>query len=252
MAELLTPTSLVALLTLTILEVVLGVDNVIFIAIVSGGLPEEQRPFAQRIGLGLALLGRIVLVLGISWLLGLEKGLFTAVGHEFSASDLILIGGGLFLLYKAVHEIYHTTEGEQETAASKGKATMVTTIAQIVVIDMIFAIDSVLTAVGLTKQVPLIIIAMAIAVAVMMFYATPLSAFIHRHPSVKLLALSFLVLVGVMLFLDGVGQHIDRNYVYVAILFSMLVEALNFRRTRNLERKQSPIRAAAHGVTPKQ
>lgn len=242
MEALLTPQALVALLTLTILEVVLGVDNVIFIAIVSGGLPKEKRPFAQRIGLGLALLGRVVLVLGISWMLRLEETLFRAAGHDVSFSDLILIGGGLFLLYKAVVEIFNTTELKDEEAEhARQSASMGGTIAQIVVVDMIFAIDSVLTAVGLTQQTALIIIAMTVAILVMMFYAAPLSEFIHAHPSVKVLALAFLVLVGVMLLLDGFGRHIERGYVYFAILFSLGVEALNFRRQANLERKRRRV-----------
>jgi predicted tellurium resistance membrane protein TerC len=234
---LLDPTNLVALLTLTILEIVLGVDNVIFIAIVTGGLPEDQREKAQKLGLSLALVGRIILVLGISWLLALNAPAFTLLGHEFTWTDLILLGGGLFLLYKATTEIFKTTELVEETHGAVLKATFAATVGQIVVIDVIFALDSVLTAVGLTKETLLIIIAMTIAILVMMFYATPLSRFIHAHPSLKVLALAFLVLVGVMLFLDGFGEHIERGYVYFAILFSLGVEALNFRRQTNLERK---------------
>jgi len=232
--ELLTAQSLVALFTLIVLEIVLGIDNVIFIAIISEGLPEEQRPRAQRLGLGLALFGRVALVFGVSLLLKLEEPLFTALDHSFSVSDLVLIAGGLFLVYKAVREIFNTTELiEERHVAGKKRASFAGVIAMILLIDMIFAIDSVLTAVGLTTQI--IVIAIACAIAVMMFYATPLSRFISKHPSVKLLALTFLLLIGIMLFMDGFGRHIERGYVYFAIIFALGVEALNFRRRRNLE-----------------
>lgn len=239
MAELLTLSSLVGLLTLTILEIVLGIDNVIFIAIISGTLPEERRQSARTIGLALALVGRIGLVLGISWLLRLETALFTAFGHGLSVKDLILLAGGLFLLYKAVNEIYKTTELVEEGHETKtnGRANMVGVIAQIVVIDIVFALDSVLTAVGLTEQIVIIIIAMSIAILIMMLYAGKVADFIHEHPSLKVLALSFLVLVGVLLISDSFGQEIERTYVYFAIMFSLAVEVLNFRRQRNAERR---------------
>lgn len=239
MEALFTVESLVALLTLTILEIVLGVDNIIFLAIVTGGLPKEKQPFARKVGLGLALIGRIAMVLGLSWLLRLDSELFTLFGNGFSAQDLILLGGGVFLVYKAVTEIYKATELKEVDpgAESGGGDSMVAVIAQVVLVDMIFAIDSVLTAVGLTQQLVLIIIAMTIAILVMMFFAEPLSNFIHEHPSLKVLALSFLVLVGVLLISDGFGEEINRNYVYFAILFSLGVEALNFRRQANLQRQ---------------
>jgi len=239
----------VALLTLTILEIVLGVDNIIFLAIVTQDLPREQQPLARKLGLGLALIGRIGMVLGVSWLLGLESGLFTAIGHEFSIKDLILLAGGIFLTYKAVTEIYKTTELKEEEGVAPKPAkvgmTLAGTVLQIMVVDMVFAIDSVLTAVGLTKQYALIIIAMTIAILVMMFYAGKLSDFIHAHPSLKVLALAFLVLVGVLLISESFGQQIDRTYVYFAILFSLAVEALNFRRQSNAQRKRAEAEAAA-------
>lgn len=231
---------LVALLTLTILEVVLGVDNIIFLAIVTSNLPKDKQPFARKLGLSLALLGRIGLVLGMSWLLKLETELFHALGHGFSAQDLILLAGGLFLVYKAVTEIYKTTELKEEHAEqpqASTAASMGAVIFQVVLVDMIFAVDSVLTAVGLTQEVLLIVIAMTIAILAMMFFADPLSDFIHEHPSLKVLALAFLVLVGVLLLSDGFGEEINRNYVYFAILFSLGVESLNFRRQANLERQ---------------
>jgi predicted tellurium resistance membrane protein TerC len=230
---------LVVVLTLTVLEIVLGVDNIIFLAIVTANVPRERQSIVRKVGLALALLGRIAMVLGITWLLGLDKGLFTLLGHGFSAKDVILIGGGTFLVYKAVTEIYKATELKESEAAPRAATpgSMVGVVFQIMVVDMIFAIDSVLTAVGLTQQVGLIIIAMTIAILAMMFFADPLADFIHAHPSVKILALAFLVLVGVLLISDGFGKEVDRTYVYFAILFSLGVEALNFRRQANLERE---------------
>jgi predicted tellurium resistance membrane protein TerC len=236
---LLDPVNLLALLTLTLLEIVLGIDNVIFIAIITDSLPPERRNFARRLGLGLALFGRVALVLGVSWLLSLEHPLFTVLEHEITISGLILIGGGLFLLYKAVREIFNTTElHEEEHGEVRRRASVAGVIAQIVVIDMIFAIDSVLTAVGMTSEVLLIIVAITIAIGVMMFYAAPVANFISGHASVKLLALAFLVLIGVMLILEGIGEPIERITVYVAIIFALGVEYLNFRRRRNLQRRQ--------------
>lgn len=243
MAELLTIEALVALFTLTVLEIVLGIDNIIFLAIVTQDVPAEQQNFVRKLGLSLALLGRVVMVLGISWLLGLDEVLFTIAGHGFSAEGIILLSGGLFLVYKAVTEIYKATELKEDKGEVKpvkaSAGTMTAVIAQIVVVDMVFAIDSVLTAVGLTQQIAIIIIAMTIAILVMMFYAGPLSDFIHKHPSLKMLALAFLVLIGVLLIADGFGEEINRNYIYFAIIFSLGVEALNFRRQANSERKRS-------------
>jgi len=240
MAELFTPEALVALFTLTVLEVVLGVDNIIFLAIVTQRVPKEKQDKVRKLGLSLALVGRIVMVLGLAWLLGLDKPLFTLFAHDFSAKDLILLAGGLFLTYKAVTEIYKSTEVREEAEhglAKPSKGSMFGVVLQIMIVDMVFAIDSVLTAVGLTQLYVVIIIAMTIAIAVMMFFAGPLADFIEKHPSLKMLALSFLVLVGVLLLADGFGEEINRNYVYFAIVFSLGVEALNFRRQKNLERK---------------
>jgi predicted tellurium resistance membrane protein TerC len=244
MLGLLTPANLVALFTLTVLELVLGVDNVIFLAIVTQDVPIESRDRVRKIGLGLALIGRILMVLGITWLLGLDQTLFTLAGHAFSIKDVILLSGGLFLTYKAVTEIYKSTELKEDEDAKPAKPTkagMAGIIAQIVVVDMVFAIDSVLTAVGLTSETWIIIIAMTIAILAMMFYAGILADFIEKHPSIKMLALTFLVLVGVLLIADAFGQEFDRNYVYFAILFSLGVEALNFRRQANLERQKQEM-----------
>jgi predicted tellurium resistance membrane protein TerC len=241
MAEVFTIQSLVILVTLTVLEVVLGVDNIIFLAIVTQDVPREKQDFVRKLGLSLALIGRIVMVLGISWLLRLDTELFVIAGHGFSAKDVILLAGGIFLVYKAVTEIYKTTElKEDEDAApvAHSAKSMAGTVFQIMIVDMVFAIDSVLTAVGLTDQYILIIIAMTIAIVAMMFFAGPLADFIHEHPSLKMLALAFLVLVGVLLISDAFGEEINRSYVYFAILFSLGVEALNFRRQANLQRIQ--------------
>ena len=233
------PQNLVALLTLTILELVLGVDNIIFLAVVTAGLPAERQRFARRLGLTLALLGRIVMVFGISYLMMLDTELFTLFGHSFTAEETILLVGGVFLVYKAVTEIYKETEFKEEGQEERKPRTdsMSSVITQIVFVDMIFAIDSVLTAVGLTQVVWVIVVAMTIAILVMMFFAEGLSKFIQDHPSLKMLALSFLVLVGTLLIADGLGQHLNRTVVYFAILFSLGVEALNFRREKNLKRQ---------------
>ncbi len=245
---LLDPSALVALLTLTILEIVLGIDNVIFIAIVTTALPEEQRARARTIGLALALVGRIAMVLGVSWLLGLDETLFTVFDHEISISGLILIGGGLFLIYKATKEIFVTTElREDQKPKNRRAASVASVIGLIVVIDMVFAVDSVLTAIGMTPEVLLIVIAMTVAILVMMFYSGPVSVFIQRHVSLKILALAFLVVIGLMLLLDGVGEEIDRTVVYFAILFALGVEYLNFRRRRNMERRAAQAAEAAAG-----
>jgi len=242
MGAVFTPENLIALFTLTVLELVLGVDNIIFLAIVTQDVPLDKRNMVRKIGLALAWIGRIVMVLGVTWLLGLDQTLFTLMGHAFSIKDVILLAGGLFLTYKAVTEIYKTTElkeAEEEAAhaAKPSAAGLAGVIAQVVAIDMVFAIDSVLTAVGLTSETWIIIVAMSIAILAMMFFATPLADFIEKHPSIKMLALTFLVLVGVLLIGEGFGQEFDRNYVYFAIIFSLGVEALNFRRQANLEKK---------------
>ncbi len=232
MDALLTPEALIALLTLTLLEIVLGIDNVIFISILVTRLPADQRDRARYIGLGLAMGMRILLLLTISWIIGLTQPAFTIAGHEFSWRDLILIGGGLFLLWKATTEIHESLEGEEEHASSTGgTARFGPTIVQIVLLDIVFSLDSVLTAVGLVDEIAIMIAAVVIAVGVMLVASGPLSRFVHAHPSVKILALSFLLLIGVTLVLDGFGVHVDKAYIYAAMGFSVFVEALNLRRT---------------------
>jgi predicted tellurium resistance membrane protein TerC len=232
LAALLTPDALIALLTLTVLEIVLGIDNVIFISILVQRLPAEQRDNARRIGLGLAMGMRILLLLTISWIIGLTEPLFTIAGVEFSWRDVILIGGGLFLLWKATTEIHESLEGEEAHEGGGGKAaTFGGVLVQIVLLDIVFSLDSVLTAVGLVDEVAIMIAAVVIAVGVMLIASGPLSRFVHDHPSVKMLALSFLLLIGVTLVLDGFGVHVDKAYIYAAMGFSVFVEALNLRRS---------------------
>ena len=234
-AALLTPESLIALLTLTVLEIVLGIDNVIFISILVQRLPAERRDQARLIGLGLAMGMRILLLLTISWIIGLTAPALTLAGNEFSWRDLILIGGGLFLLWKATTEIHESLEGEEGHAAEAGGkvASFGGVLIQIVLLDIVFSLDSVLTAVGLVDEVAIMVVAVVISVGVMLVASGPLAKFVHAHPTVKVLALSFLLLIGVTLVADGFGFHIDKAYIYAAMGFSVFVEALNLRRSRN-------------------
>jgi predicted tellurium resistance membrane protein TerC len=234
------PETWVALVTLTVLEIVLGIDNVIFISILVGRLPEAQRERARVIGLGLAMGMRILLLLTISWIIGLTAPAFTLLDNDFSWRDLILIGGGLFLLWKATTEIHESLEGAtHEEGVVRGGATFRGVIFQIVLLDIVFSLDSVLTAVGLVQDLPVMIAAVVIAVGVMLFASGPLSAFVHRHPSVKMLALAFLLLIGVTLVADGFGFHLDKAYIYAAMGFSVFVEALNLRASR--KRREAPV-----------
>ncbi len=226
------PETWIALLTLTVLEIVLGIDNVIFISILVQRLPAELRDRARYIGLGLAMGMRILLLLTISWIIGLTQPLFTLFGNEFSWRDVILIGGGLFLLWKATTEIHESLEGEEAhvSTSAVGTASLGSVLVQIVLLDIVFSLDSVLTAVGMVDEIAIMIAAVVIAVGVMLVASGPLSRFVHQHPSVKILALSFLLLIGVTLIADGFGLHIDKAYIYAAMAFSVFVEALNLRR----------------------
>jgi predicted tellurium resistance membrane protein TerC len=226
------PETWIALLTLTVLEIVLGIDNVIFISILVQRLPTEQRDLARRVGLGLAMGMRILLLLTISWIIGLTQPAIELAGNEFSWRDLILIGGGLFLLWKATTEIHESLEGaEAHTGTPSASATMRGVLVQIVLLDIVFSLDSVLTAVGLVDEVLIMIVAVVIAVGVMLIASGPLATFVHKHPTVKILALSFLLLIGVTLVADGFGFHIDKAYIYAAMGFSVFVEGLNLRRS---------------------
>ena len=220
--------ALVSLVTLTAMEIVLGIDNVVFIAILVGRLPAAQQTLARRLGLTLALVIRIGLLLTISWIMGLTAPLFSVLGQEISGRDLILIGGGLFLIFKATWEIYDKMEVEhQKAAAGKGRAQFTWVLAQILVLDIVFSLDSVITAVGMANHIPVMVIAMVLAMLVMLVSAAPIGGFVERHPSVKILALAFLLLIGVMLVAEGMGTHVNKGYIYVAMAFSLFVEMLN-------------------------
>jgi predicted tellurium resistance membrane protein TerC len=229
------PESWVALLTLTVLEIVLGIDNVVFISVLVQRLPAELRDRARTIGLTLAMGMRILLLLTISWIVGLTEPVFTIGDHGFSVRDLILIGGGLFLIWKSVTEIHEALEGDEGHAAGGGRAaTMASVLVQIVLLDIVFSLDSVLTAVGMANDIGVMIAAVVIAVVVMLFASGPISRFVHEHPTVKMLALSFLLLIGVTLLADGFGVHVEKGYIYAAMGFAVFVEALNYwsRRRR--------------------
>jgi predicted tellurium resistance membrane protein TerC len=231
---LLTGHGLLALLTLTALELVLGIDNIIFISIISNTLerPEDRRK-GQRLGLLIAMVTRVLLLLSLSWVMGLDKPFLEAFGHAFSGRDLVLIAGGFFLLYKATVEIHEKVEGkpEHKRKARKGR-TLASIIAQIVVIDLVFSLDSVITAVGMSNELVIMVLAVIAAVAVMMLASSAISGFVDRHATVKVLALSFLVMIGVALLIEGMGGHINKNYIYFAMGFSVAVEMLNLRMTR--------------------
>jgi predicted tellurium resistance membrane protein TerC len=224
------PNAWIGLLTLTVLEIVLGIDNIIFISILAGKLPQEQRARARRLGLLGAFFSRILLLLSIAWVVRLTAPLFTVLGVEVSGRGLILILGGLFLIGKATHEIHDKLEGDEDGDETKRAARSLTAVvAQIMVIDIVFSLDSVITAVGMVDQVAIMIAANVIALGIMLFASGPISAFVDRHPTVKMLALSFLVLIGSNLVAEGIGQHIPKGYTYFAMAFSVIVEMLNIR-----------------------
>lgn len=219
----------IAFLTLCALEIVLGIDNVIFISILAGKLPVHQRDRARLVGLGLAMLMRILLLLSISWIAGLTKPWLTVFGHGFSGRDLILVLGGLFLLAKSTHEIHGKLEGEDGQAAGAAAASFAAVLVQIMLLDIVFSLDSVITAVGMVNNIPVMIGAVVISVIFMMFFSGSISRFVDRHPTIKMLALSFLLLIGVTLIADGFGQHISKGYIYFAMGFSVFVEMLNLK-----------------------
>jgi predicted tellurium resistance membrane protein TerC len=236
--ELLTsPEAWLALLSLTVMEIVLGIDNVVFISVLVQRLPAEQRDRARTIGLGLAMGMRILLLLTISWIVGLTAPVFYIGDHPVSWRDLIMIGGGLFLIWKATTEIHEALEGEEAHRSVGGTATMGAVLGQIVLLDIVFSLDSVLTAVGMTDEIPIMIIAVVLAVGVMLFASGPISHFVHEHPTVKMLALSFLLLIGVTLLAEGAGLHIEKAYIYAAMAFSVFVEILNLTARRRRQGK---------------
>jgi predicted tellurium resistance membrane protein TerC len=225
----LTSAGLLALVTLTFLEIVLGVDNVIFISILSSKLPPADQPRARRTGLLAAMVMRILLLLSIAWIIRLTAPLFSIFGRDISGRDLILIGGGLFLLAKATLEIHERLEGDQNHGPARVAPSFGAVIAQIMLLDIVFSLDSVITAVGMADELSVMIAAVVLAVGVMMFSAEPISAFVSRHPTIKVLALSFLLLIGVSLIGDGLGMHVPKGYIYFAMGFSVFVEMINLR-----------------------
>jgi predicted tellurium resistance membrane protein TerC len=240
------PEAWVALTTLTALEIVLGVDNIIFISILSNRLPAGERNRARILGLSLALIGRVALLLSLTWVMRLTAPLFAVLGAEISGRDIILIGGGLFLLAKSTHEIHARLEGDDESVHAKGHATFTSTLIQIFLLDIIFSLDSVITAVGMVDMLPVMITAIVIAILFMMVSARAVSDFIEAHPTVKMLALAFLLMVGVALIAEGLDMHIPRGYIYFAMAFSVLVEMLNLRtrdRRKASRRAGSPMDA---------
>jgi predicted tellurium resistance membrane protein TerC len=230
--DILSTSSGLALITLTFLEIVLGVDNVIFISILSSKLPEAQQGHARRMGLLAAMGMRILLLFSVVWIIRLTAPLFYILSRPISGRDLILIGGGLFLLAKATFEIHERLEGEEGRRSGRVRPSFAAVIAQIVLLDIVFSLDSVITAVGMADEITIMVTAVILAVGVMMFSARPISSFVNRHPTVKILALSFLLLIGVSLVGDGLGMHIPKGYIYFAICFSVLVEAINLRVRR--------------------
>jgi predicted tellurium resistance membrane protein TerC len=227
----------IALATLTFLEIVLGVDNIIFISILSGKLPPDQQPKARRIGLLGAMGTRILLLFSLAWIIKLTAPLFAVLGHPVSGRDLILIGGGLFLLGKSTLEIHERLEGEEGHGSNRVAATFASVIVQIMLLDIVFSLDSVITAVGMVDELWVMITAVVASVGIMMVAAEPISAFVHRHPTVKMLALSFLLLIGLSLLAEGFGQHIPKGYVYFAMGFSVFVETINLK----LRSKTTPV-----------
>ena len=234
-APLLDPTNLPSILTLTLLEIVLGIDNVIFISILAGKLPAERQKVARQIGLAVALLSRIALLAGLSWLMTLTRDLFVLFGHGISGKDIILIVGGLFLLGKATHEIYENVEhpgGDEAEAAASASRGFASFLVQVLLLDMVFSIDSVITAVGMVNdpsKLSIMVTAVVLSVIVMIIFANPVGEFVQRHASIKILALSFLVMIGVLLLAEGFDQHVDKGYIYFAMLFALLIEVLNMR-----------------------
>ena len=234
----LTADGLVALATLAALEIVLGVDNVVFIAILTARLPARQQATARRLGLMLALGMRIALLFTISWMMSLTRPWFTVLGHPVTGRDLILIAGGLFLIGKATWEIYDKLEAEHVEHEGGGRRRFAVVLAQILVLDVVFSLDSVITAVGMVEQLAIMVAAMVIAMLVMLVSMGAVAGFVERHPSVKILALSFLLLIGVVLVADGMGQHVSKAYIYVAMAFSLFVELLNLR----YRKRRQPVR----------
>jgi predicted tellurium resistance membrane protein TerC len=250
----------IALATLTLLEIVLGIDNIVFIAILTQRLPAHRQMMARRIGLIAAMGMRIALLLAIGWVMGLTATLFSVLGHPIAGRDIILLGGGLFLVAKATYEIHEKLEGDEHADPGATAVSMGTVIIQIMLLDLVFSLDSVITAVGMAKELSIMIAAVVVSVGVMLIFAEVISRFIEEHPTMKMLALSFLILIGVMLMLEGMGKHVEKGYIYFAMAFSIAVELVNMgvrkRRPLQLKRKYigrddhvEPAAATAHEST---
>jgi len=226
-----------SLLTLTALEIVLGIDNIVFIAVLVGKLPKGQQPRARRLGIILALIPRLVLLLAIAWVIGLTEPLFTVFGHGFSGRDLILFAGGVFLIYKATHEIHGSLEGEEGEASARVHAQLTAVVVQIAIVNLVFSIDSIVTAIGMANEIWVMAAAIILSMIVMLLAAGPVGGFVERHPTVKMLALSFLLMIGTTLIADSFGVHVPKGYIYAAMGFSVFVEALNMAHRR----RQKPV-----------
>lgn len=237
MEELFSVQAIVPFLTLCALELVLGIDNVIFISILSGKLPKDQQQKARTVGLSLAVITRVCLLLSLAWVIGLTAPLFTVLNEEVSGRDLILIIGGLFLIAKSTHEIHSKLEADETTTGTKASSKFFGVIFQILLLDVVFSLDSVITAVGMVNQISIMIAAVIVSTFVMVFLAKPISDFVDRHPTIKILALSFLLLIGVTLIAEGLDQHISKGYIYFSMAFSLFVEILNIR----LRKKTDPV-----------
>jgi len=231
------PETWIALLTLTFLEIVLGIDNIIFISIISGKLPQEQQARARNTGLLFALVFRVALLLGISWIVKFKEPLFTLMDHGFSGRDLILIAGGVFLLFKSTMEIHHKMQGEAEEVKARSTKSMSGVIFQIIVLDIIFSFDSILTAIGLVSEVSLMIIAVIVSMLIMMAFAGRISRFVNGNPTLQVLALSFLILIGFMLMVEGFHVEVPKGYIYFAVFFSLTVELINLRMRKKTSGK---------------
>jgi predicted tellurium resistance membrane protein TerC len=232
------PQAWIAFATLTVLELVLGIDNIVFISILAGKLPPEQQPRARYIGLGLALVMRVILLFSLTWVIGLTASLFGVLGQEISGRDLVLLIGGLFLIGKATHEIHGSLEGQAGEKTAKVYASIAGVLVQIALLDMVFSLDSVITAVGMVDQIEIMIAAVVVSILFMMAFAGPIGAFVQKHPTVKMLALSFLLLIGVTLIAESFDQHIPKGYIYFAMAFAVLVEILNLRLRKS---KTEPV-----------
>ena len=236
MLELLTWENLAALVTLTAIEIALGIDNIVFLSIVTGRLPVEQRPLAQRLGLIGALVMRLLLLFSITWIMQLKKPFVHFGDHGFSGKDAILLVGGLFLIWKGTKEIHHKLEDSHADGGSRAPTTFASAVAMIALVDLVFSLDSVITAVGMAQSLVVMVVAVILSIGVMLRFAGPISRMIERHPTLKVLALSFVILIGVFLVAEGMGQHIEKGYIYFAMAFSLVVEIVNLR----VATKQAP------------